>query len=187
MHKFKASNIEFFHFSFHGVNTLSPREKSVGAFHLKFDDIHPSVFRPFIIHPVRKGYEFYRFHTFSQHLLNYYTTVRYSPAINEFTAYMSRNPYQNRPRLISNIVIPIYDLVISQILNPLARIKFPAGTVIPIPERDTNQGVTKTCASMIASPGIKPKWFGGRHLRKRTRLHPTKRCKRTLKRVKWWF
>ena len=185
-HKFERTPIDFFHFSFHGVNNLSPRQKSVGAFHVKFDDIHPNVFRPFIIHPVRTGYQFYKFHTFSRHLLNYYTTVRSSPIINEFTAYMTRNPHENRPRLISNIVAPVYDLVVAQVLDPLAQMNLPTGTTIPVPERDTNHGVTKTCIDMISYPGIKPKWFGGKKPRKLTRSRQRKLRKRTLKHLNWW-
>ena len=182
-HKFQRKPIEFFHFSFHGVNSISPREKSVGAFHVKFDWIDRCMFRPFIIHPVRTGYQFYRFHDFSKYLINYYTTVRSVPAVNEFTAYMTRNPHKNEPGMISNIVIPIYDTLIVQLLNPLAQLNLPAGTVIPYPIRDTNHGVIKTCADMIANPGTKPKWFGGKKTRKQTRSRPRKQRKRTLKRI----
>jgi len=184
-HKFETDKIDLFHFSFHGVNNRSPRDKSVGAFHLKLDYIHPRVFRPFIIHPVRSSYQFYLFHAFSRHLFNYYTSFRSLATFNEFTTYVTRNPHKNEPFMISRFVAPIYDIVVTQVLDPLARIKLPAGTIIPIPEPDTNQGVTKTCADMMAYPGSKPKWFGGKYPRKRTRSRQTKRRKRTLKRVNW--
>jgi len=184
LHKFETENIDIIHFSFHGVKTLSPQDKSVGAFHLKFDYINKKVFRPFIIHPVRSGYEFYPFLSFNRYLIDYYTTNRTSPVINEFTSYLTRNSRMNNAFIVSNIVIPTYDIIITKVLNPLARLNLPSGTVIPIPEPDTNQGVTKTCIDMMANPGIRPRWFGGKKSSKRTRSRPRKQRKRTLKHIR---
>jgi hypothetical protein len=82
-HKFVTFPIDMLHFSFHDIAvSLSSRAKSVGSFHLRFDYINMKVFRPFIIHPLKTGYQFYKFADFSRHLLNYYTTEYYQILMN---------------------------------------------------------------------------------------------------------
>ena len=177
------------HFSFHDIaGSLSSRAKSVGSFHLRFDYINMKVFRPFIIHPVKTGYQFYKFADFSRHLLNYYTTDQILPNFNEFTAYMTRNPDRNEPSLVSKIIVPIYDMMINQLLHPMAQLKLPTGTVIPIPIRDRRNGVTKSCTDMYANPGPRPRWFGGKTTKNRTRSRLSrKKRRRTVKRFLWWI
>jgi len=157
---FKTSRIQLFHYTFHDVNNNSALEKSVGAFHLKIDCIN-RIYRPFIIHPVGTSYEFYKFSDFDNYLNGYYTTTYRSSYLNELSAYLTRVPSDNKPYLINTIIGPIYDMLVTGMLNDLAYNSLPTDTIIPVPVLYTNQHRVIRCADMITNPGPKPPYFGG--------------------------
>jgi hypothetical protein len=121
--------IRAFHFTFHAPAVLRKEEKYKGAFHLKVDMMNTNntvPYRPFIVdHQVNR---FYRFDDFDTLLDGLYTSTDTSLDINELKLFRLKEPsvvttYMVNGSMvdyITDIVKPIYDIIVQDVLNPLA-------------------------------------------------------------------
>jgi len=132
---FKAEDINVFHFTFHTPSNLTPREKSKGAFHLIIDSLrHGGVipYRPFIIDPRRSVVpkRFITWDMFDGSMNNFFATNAGVYGINDISSFLLRFPQQlsfpNTPtqniHYINDIIKPLYDKIVVDILNPIPTI-----------------------------------------------------------------
>jgi len=129
------------HFTFHAPAVLRKEEKYKGAFHLKVDMMNTNnivPYRPFIVdHQVNR---FYRFDDFDTLLDGLYTSTDTSLDINELKLFRLKEPsvvttYMVNGSMvdyITDIVKPIYDTIVQDVLNPLAATAL-MGTVFTTP------------------------------------------------------
>ena len=144
---FSAYDITIFHFTFHKPShDLYPTDKylkSKGGFHIKIDSMIRNKiipFRPFIVQP---DYCFCLFNQFDPSLLDIYTTRNMNVNIHEITPFLLHNTdiqmiYPNdisgtTIHYLDNIIQPIYDKIVTDLLNPIASTGM-VGVRVPIAE-----------------------------------------------------
>jgi len=130
-----------FHFTFHTPNKNDSDRKFKGAFHLMFDSLKRDKivpYRPFIIDPRKTTVpkRFITWDTFDSSMNNFFTTRNTMPEretipVNEITTFLTRYPhtkltYSNGTgsdiHYIKDIIKPMYDRVVIDILNPIPTI-----------------------------------------------------------------
>jgi hypothetical protein len=136
VYTFQNENNPIFHFSFHSPSTIPNDDKVRGAFHIKIDTMRNGSiipYRPFILDP-RKSVvpkRFITWDTFDLSMNDFFTTNKAHLGVNDINLFVRRNPhiivsYPNGPdgrnvHYINDIITPIYDQIISDMLNPVVR------------------------------------------------------------------
>jgi hypothetical protein len=160
--------LQLFHITLHNISCDPPTRKCCGAFHMKIDSMHMKTphsiimpFRPFIIHPVNTDakYEFFKFSDFETRLTDYFTTDDITLQLNELRPFVRRYTEMNHTHYIQNILGPVYDKVVTDVLNPLAQLKL-TNAVIPIPTMYVPNRPVDSCRIMSKQPNVCPIWFG---------------------------
>ena len=154
-----------FHITFHNITCDPPTRKGCGAFHMKVNsmdtDIGVIAFRPFIIHPVNTSnrYEFFKFSDFETRLTDYFTTDDIRLQINELRPFVIKHAEWNHTDYIQNILGPVYDKFVTDVLNPMAQLKM-TNAIIPIPTMYVPNHPVDSCHIMSSQPNACPIWFG---------------------------
>lgn len=136
IYTFQNENNPIFHFSFHSPSTIPNDDKVRGAFHIKIDTMRNGSiipYRPFILDP-RKSVvpkRFITWDTFDLSMNDFFTTNKAHLGVNDINLFVRRNPhiivsYPNGPdgrnvHYINDIIKPIYDQIITDMLNPVVR------------------------------------------------------------------
>jgi len=124
-----VKTISVFHFTFHASAVLRKEEKYKGAFHLILDAMETNnitPYRSFIVD--YRVNQFHQFGDFDTLLDGLYTSTDTSLDINELKLFRLKEPSVVTTYMvngtsvdyISDIVQPIYDMIVQDVLNPLA-------------------------------------------------------------------
>jgi len=162
IYTFEAEDVNVFHFTFHTPSNLTPREKSKGAFHLIIDSLrHGGVipYRPFIIDPRRSVVpkRFITWDMFDGSMNNFFATNAGVYGINDINSFLLRFPKQlsfpNTPtqniHYINDIVKPLYDKIVVDILNPIPTIPATITCVPPAIEYNRTIPMVKCCDMLL--------------------------------------
>ena len=160
---FKTNNIKVFHFTFHSPNMRSKNIKYRGAFHTNIDYLSlykVTPFRPFTLDPRASSGSprFILWEEFEPGMNNIFTTDSPVTDVNEIQTFIINSSpelsFQNdhgvNIHIINDIVRPIYNRIVTFILNPLLNdlggdITVPAAvTYIP----DTDEDSVIDCSMM---------------------------------------
>jgi len=131
---FETNPTNIFHFCFHAPNSEAVSAKFKGAFHLKIDNLINNKcipYRPFIVEPRNQGPK--RFVTWDQMDMsfnNFFTTTETDLKIREIKPFLLEFPiqlsYPNTPttnvHYLDDIIKPIYDTIVVDVLNVLPTI-----------------------------------------------------------------
>lgn len=136
IYTFQSDIYDLFHFSFHSPSTIPNDDKVRGAFHIKIDTMRNGSiipYRPFILDP-RKSVvpkRFITWDTFDLSMNDFFTTNKAHLGVNDIKLFVRRNPhiivsYPNGPggqnvHYINDIIKPIYDQIITDMLNQVVR------------------------------------------------------------------
>jgi len=135
IYTFKTDSTNVFHFTFHSPNNKTPKEKSKGAFHLKIDSLmHGGTipYRPFIVDPRRSVVpkQFITWDMFDGSMNSFFAINAGVYRISDISSFLLQYPMQlsfpNTPtqniHYINNIIKPLYDKIVVDILNPIPTI-----------------------------------------------------------------
>ena len=161
IYTFKTEDVNVFHFTFHTPSNKTPKEKSKGAFHLKIDSLrHGSIipYRPFIVDPRRfvVPKRFITWNMFDASMNNFFTPSTGVYGINDIKSFLLRFPkplsFPNTPtqnvHYIHDIIQPLYDKIVVDILNPIPTIPTTITRVPPAIEYIRNIPMLD-CSSML--------------------------------------
>jgi len=162
LYTFKAENLNVFHFTFHTPSDLTPKEKSKGSFHLKIDNlIHGGIipYRPFIIDPRRSVVpkRFITWDMFDGSMNNFFAINAGVYGINDINSFLLRFPKQlsffNTPtqnvHYINDIIKPLYDKIVVDILNPIPTIPTTITCLPPAIEYNRTIPMVKCCDMLL--------------------------------------
>lgn len=157
----KAENTAVLHFTFHTPNNDGAKPKSKGAFHLKINSLFDGgviPYRPFIIDPRRSVVpkRFITWDMFDGSMNNFFATNAGVYGINDISSFLLQYPRQlsfpNTPtqniHYINDIIKPLYDKIVVDILNPIPTIPTTIRYVPPAIEYHRNIPVID-CSSMV--------------------------------------
>ena len=168
---FRTYDINIFHFTFHPPAPMLPKKhKRKGAFHLKIDSFitvppHVVPYRPFLVDPGKPAIgsrtHFLPWNDFPS--TDGYFTTTIVPGMLEISSFLRENPaipvvYTVRGQSVhylEDIVRPIYDKIVTDVLNPLvavlpihgvpAAVKYdPAHPTIPCHHKGTSLRTLKS-------------------------------------------
>jgi hypothetical protein len=171
VYTFRTKYKKAFHFTFHSPNpSLSSHQKTKGAFHLKIDSFitvppHVVPYRPFLVYPGKPAIgsrtHFLPWNDFPS--TDGYFTTTIVPGMLEISSFLRENPaipvvYTVRGQSVhylEDIVRPIYDKIVTDVLNPLvavlpihgvpAAVKYdPAHPTIPCHHKGTSLRTLKS-------------------------------------------
>lgn len=135
IYTFKTDSTNVFHFTFHSPNNKTPKEKSKGAFHVKIDSLMhggTTPYRPFIVDPRRSVVpkRFITWDMFDTSMNRFFAINTGVYRINDINSFLLQYPTQlsfpNTPtqniHYINDIIKPLYDKIVVDILNPIPTI-----------------------------------------------------------------
>ena len=197
IYTFRTKYKKMFHFTFHSPAPTLPKQLKIkGAFHLNIDSFgaeppHVVPYRPFLVDP-RTGTR--------SHFLTWdafpgadgYFTTTVVPGMEELSSFVQENPTitvvhtvrGQRVNYLEDIVKPIYDKLVTDVLNPLVAgipweaiptaVKYePAYALIPCRGKGVHLRTLKTHAKQertLRQQG-RELWMGGRRRTKKRILH----------------